>query len=473
VPRSNSYDAVVVGAGPNGLSAAVELASSGRSVVVLEAQPTIGGGTRTQELTLPGFKHDVCSAVHPMGIASPFFDKIGLDIDWVFPDADVAHPLDDGGAAILERSVEATAEGLAPDAHRYRRLMDALLPRRDDLLDATQSPALPFPKHPLLLAAFGALTTMSALTDAKFLFRGERARALVSGSAAHTTVPIGSIPGHGLWLLFHICAHTTGWAFPKSGSHAITDALATRLRSLGGEIVCGQPVRSLTDVPDSKVVLFDTTPKQLIAIAGDQLSVRYRTRLERFRYGPGVFKIDYALDGPMPWKASDASRAGVVHLGGTYEEVAESERAVNRGEHPERPWVIVGQQSLFDDTRAPAGKHTLWTYCHVPNGSTVDMTDALEGQLERFAPGFRDLVLAKSVRRPMDLERENENYIGGDIAGGFSDLRQFFTRPIPKFDPYATTNPRLFLCSSSTPPGAAVHGMCGYWAARSALKRFR
>ncbi|MEX2393438.1 MAG: NAD(P)/FAD-dependent oxidoreductase [Actinomycetota bacterium] len=467
----STYDAVIVGAGPNGLSAAVELASHGHSVLVLEAASTIGGGTRTQELTLPGFTHDVCSAFHPMGVASPFFNRVGLDIDWVFPDADLAQPLDDGTAAILERSVEATAEGLAPDTHRYKRLMNGLLARGNDILEATQSPALPFPKHPLLLAAFGALTALSAVSDAKLLFRGERARALFSGSAAHTTVPIRSLPGHGLALLFHICAHTSGWGFPRGGSHAITDALAERLRSLGGEIVCDHPVQTLTNVPQSKVVLFDTTPKQLIDIAGDQLSTRYRTRLKRFRYGPGVFKIDYALDGTVPWKAGEMSRAGVVHLGGTYEEVAASERAVNRGEHPERPWVIVGQQSLFDDTRAPAGKHTLWTYCHVPNGSTVDMTGAIEGQLERFAPGFNDLVLAKSVRRPADLERENENYIGGDIAGGFSNLRQFFTRPIPKLDPYATSNPRLFLCSSSTPPGAAVHGMCGYWAARSAMKR--
>jgi phytoene dehydrogenase-like protein len=272
-------------------------------------------------------------------------------------------------------------------------------------------------------------------------------------------------------MLFHMCAHTNGWPFPKGGSQSISDALAAKLRALGGKVECGRPVRSLREVPPSRVVLFDVTPRQLVAIAGDELPAGYRRRLARFKYGPGTFKIDYALDGPIPWKASDATRAGNVHLGGTYEEIAASEDTVTKGRIPERPWVIVAQQSLFDETRAPAGKHTAWTYCHVPSSSTVDMTDAIEDQIERFAPGFRDLVLARSVRGPADLERYNENYVGGDIAGGLSSLRQLFTRPVVRLDPYSTPNPRLFLCSSSTPPGAGVHGMCGYFAARSALKR--
>lgn len=309
------------------------------------------------------------------------------------------------------------------------------------------------------------------MSAGKLLVRGEKARALAAGSAAHTMVPISSIPAHGLWLLFHICAHTTGWPMPKGGSQAIPDALAKMLRSMGGEIECGQVVRSLKDVPDARAILFDTSPRNMIDIAGDALPSGYVRRLNRFRHGPGTFKIDYALSEPVPWKSSDVAKGGTVHLGGTYEEIAASEAEVNRGRHPEKPWVIVAQQSLFDPSRAPAGKHTLWTYCHVPNGSTVDMTGAIEDQIERFAPGFRDVVLARSVRGPKELEDYNANYIGGDIAGGFSNLKQFFTRPIPKVDPYATPNPRLFLCSASTPPGAAVHGMCGYWAARSALKK--
>jgi phytoene dehydrogenase-like protein len=465
------YDAVVVGSGPNGLAAAVELARHGLSVVVLETAETIGGGTRTQELTLPGFRHDVCSAVHPLGVASPFFTSLDLDIDWVHPDIDNAHPMDDGSAALLQRSIEATAQSLGTDAKRYERIMRAVVSRAEAVVEGTQSPALPMPRHPFTLASFGALSILSAFTDARALMRGDRGRALLAGTAAHTFLRINTIPAHGLAWLFNMCAHVGGWPFPRGGSQAVPDALAKKLAEHAGTIVCGHKVSSMDDVPSSRVVLFDLTPRQLVEIAQDELPAAYRRRLERFRYGPGTFKIDYALDAPIPWKATEARRAGNLHLGGTYEEIAASEDAANRGQHAERPWVIVAQHSVFDDTRAPEGKHTAWVYCHVPSGSTVDMTDAIENQIERFAPGFRDTVLARATKTAADFERYNENYIGGDIAGGYSDLRQFFTRPIPKLDPYATPNPRLFLCSSSTPPGAGVHGMCGYHAARSALKR--
>jgi phytoene dehydrogenase-like protein len=450
------YDAVVVGSGPNGLAAAVAIAAAGRSVLVLEAADTIGGGTRTKELTLPGFKHDVCSAVHPLGAASPFFKSLDLGIDWINPDVPNAHPMDDGSAVVLSRSIEETASSIGGrDAKRYVRLMRPIVKRAEAIVEATQSPVLPFPKHPFVLGPFGLVTAASA------------------GTAAHTFLEIDTIPAHGLWLLFQLCAHTGGWPFPRGGSQAVADALAVKLRALGGEIECGHRVASLRDVPQCKAVLFDTTPKQLVDIAGEFLPNRYKKALLRFRYGPGTFKVDYALDGPIPWKSPDAARAGNLHLGGTYEEIAASESAVWKGRVSDKPWVILSQPSVFDDTRAPAGKHTVWTYCHVPSGATVDMTDAIESQIERFAPGFRDLVLARSVKRPGDLQRYNENYIGGDIAGGLSNLGQFFTRPVKKMDPYSTPNPRLFLCSASTPPGAGVHGMCGFHAARRALRRMR
>lgn len=468
---SEPIDAVVVGSGPNGLAAAVEIARHGHSVLVLEAADTIGGGTRTKELTLPGFRHDVCSAIHPTGAASPYLNTLDLGIDWIYPDIDSAHPMDDGTAVVLERSLEATADSLGIDKGRYLRIMRPIVRRAKEIIEATQSPVVPWPRHPFTLAAFGALTAASAFSDGKLLFRGDRARALAAGTAAHTFLPINTIPAHGLWLLFNLCSHTTGWPFPRGGSQAIADALAAKLTSLGGRIECGRRVATMDDLPSSRTVLFDLTPRQLVSIAGEALPSRYTRRLERFRYGPGTFKIDYALDGPIPWTAPEGHRAGNLHLGGTYEEIALSEDEVTKGRHPERPWVIVAQQSLFDDTRAPAGKHTAWTYCHVPAGSTFDMTSRIEAQLERFAPGFKDLVLARHVTDPQGLERYNENYIGGDIAGGLSNLGQFFTRPIAKLDPYSTPNPRLFLCSSSTPPGAGVHGMCGYNSARSALKR--
>jgi len=468
-----AYDAVVVGAGPNGLAAAIEIARAGRSVLVVEAGDTVGGGSRSAQLTRPGFVHDVCSAIHPLGAASPYLNSLPLDFEWIHPDYCAAHPLDDGTAVTLSRSIGDTAASLGPDATRYVKFMGRLVEHAEATIGALQQPVIPFPHHPLLVTRFGLLTAKSAATDGRALMHGERGRALIAGTAAHTFLPLRSLPAHGVWLLFHLCAHATGWPLAKGGSQSIADALAKYLLSLGGEVECGRRVASLRDVPSSRVVLFDLTPRQIVKIAGDELSSGYRRRLSRFRYGPGLFKIDYALSEPVPWKAEHASRAGTVHLGGTYEEIAASEKAVFHGEHPARPWVIVGQQSIFDPSRAPAGKQTLWVYTHVPSGSTVDVTGAVEAQLERFAPGFRDTVIERAVRTPADLERYNENYIGGDIAGGLSNLRQFFTRPVVKLNPYATPNPRLFICSSSTPPGAGVHGMCGYNAARAALDRLR
>jgi phytoene dehydrogenase-like protein len=470
VNSGGPLDAVVVGAGPNGLAAAVELARNGCSVLVCEASETIGGGARTQELTLPGFHHDVCSAIHPLGVASPFFESLSLDVDWVQPKAPLAHPLDDGTAVMLQGSIEDTAAGLGADSGRYQRLVRWLVKRRDEILETTLSPFVPRPRRPVAGAMYGALVLASAVSGGRALLRTERARALIAGTAAHAMLPLRSVPAHGLWPLFHMCAHTTGWPMPRGGSQAIPDALAVKLRSLGGEIECGRPVRSLADLPPSRVALFDVTPKQLARITGDALPSRYLGRLESFRYGPGVFKIDYALDAPIPWKAPEAAEAGTLHIGGTYGEVAASEKDAVRGRHSDRPWVIVGQQSLFDPTRAPAGKHTAWMYCHVPHGSTKDMTGTVEDQIERFAPGFRDIVLARATKSPADLEGYNENYVGGDIAGGWSNLRQFIMRPVPGLRPYQTPNPRLFLCSSSTPPGPGVHGMCGYHAARAALR---
>lgn len=466
----SSYDAVIVGAGPNGLAAAVEIARAGRSVLVLEATETVGGGSRSAELTEPGFVHDVCSAIHPLGAASPFFRRLPLDFEWVHADVPLAHPLDDGTAVVLSRSVGDTAAGLGADATRYVKLMGRLVQHADDIVEGLLSP-LRVPRHPLLVGRFGVLSALSAASDGRRLLRTDRARALIAGTAAHPMIPLRSLPAHALWLLFHLCAHTTGWPMARGGSQAIADALAAYLRSLGGQIQCGRRLTAMRELPPCRAVLFDLTPRQVLEITGDELPARYRRRLGKFRYGPGVFKIDYALAGPIPWKSPDVGRAGTVHLGGTYEEIAHSENIVAQGSHPERPWVIVAQQSLFDSSRAPAGKHTAWTYCHVPSGSTVDMTVAVEDQIERFAPGFRDVVIARTVRTPADLERYNENYVGGDIAGGLASVRQFFARPVARLNPYTTPNPRIFFCSSSTPPTAGVHGMCGYWAAKAALQR--
>ena len=469
-------DAVIVGSGPNGLAAGIVLAREGRSVLVLEGKETIGGGARTEELTLPGFHHDICSAIHPMSVVSPFIRDLPLaehGLEWAWSPMAVAHPLDDGTAATLEVDVDATAERLGVDAQAYRKLMSPFAKRARQLFDEILRPisAFPPPKHPFLLAHFGLLGLQSAMHLAK-RFRTPHARALFGGSAAHSFLALDRIGSSSFGLALMLAGHATGWPAAKGGSAAIVAAMASYLRSLGGEIRTGHAVRSLNDVPPSRVVIFDVTPRQLANIAGDQLPSRYVKKLRRFRYGSGAFKVDWALDGPIPWTAEACARSATVHVCGTLEEIAQHEYETFHGRVTDKPFVLVAQQSMFDPTRAPAGKHTGWAYCHVPNGSTVDMTEAIERQIERFAPGFRDRILARHTINTAQYEEHNPNMVGGDIAGGANTMTQFLTRPFPKLDPYATPNERLFIGSSSTPPGAGVHGMCGYWAAHSALRRF-
>jgi phytoene dehydrogenase-like protein len=465
-------DAVVVGAGPNGLAGAIVLAQAGMSVNVLEAAETVGGGARSAELTLPGFVHDVCSAIHPLGVASPLFRTLPLaahGLEWIEPPAAVAHPFDDGTAAVLERSPDARVNGVGEDEARWRRLFAPLARETEPLLEDVLAP-LHVPTHPLLLARFGPRAMLPAAALARLSFRGAKARGLFAGLAAHSMLPLERPPSAAFGLMLGLLAHSVGWPFPRGGSQRISDALASYLRSLGGEIETGRHVESLAELGEPCRVLLDVTPRGLLALAGDHLPARYRRRLERYRYGPGVFKLDWALDGPIPWRAEGCARAATVHLGATLEEIAASERAAFRGEIAERPYVLLAQQSLFDPTRAPAGRHTAWAYCHVPNGSTVDMAERIEAQVERFAPGFRERIAARSAMGPADVERHNENYVGGDINGGASTLTQLFTRPVARISPYTTPLPGLFLCSSSTPPGGGVHGMCGYHAARAALR---
>jgi phytoene dehydrogenase-like protein len=470
-----TYDAVIVGSGPNGLAAGITLARGGKSVLVLEAKPTIGGGTRTAQLTIPGFMHDVCSALHPLGVASPFFRDLPLaqhGLEWVYPPASLAHPLDDGTAVMVEGTVEQTAANLGPDAGAYRRLMEPLVDGWQGLLDDVLGP-LRFPSHALLMARFGLTALLPAATLARAVFRGERARAVFAGLAAHAMLPLTSPATAAIGLILGMLSHAIGWPMARGGSQRIADALGAHLESLGGEFHTDSPVHSTRDLPQARATLFDTSPRALVGISGDRLPAGYRDALLRFRYGPGVFKLDYALDGPIPWRAEECLRAGTVHLGGTLEEITESEAAVWQGEHPERPYVILAQQSLFDATRAPEGKHTAWAYCHVPHSSTEDMTGRVEAQIERFAPGFRDRILALSTMDASQMEAYNPNYVGGDINAGVQDLRQFFTRPVVRVNPYTTPVRGLYLCSSSTPPGGGVHGMCGTHAARAAMRHLR
>ena len=470
--QKSTYDAVVVGAGPNGLAAAVELARNGRRVVVLEAEETIGGGARSAEITLPGFVHDLGSAIHPIGNASPFFENLPLEehgLEWVHPPAPLAHPFDDGTAAVLERSTAETGATLGPDAEAYRRLMDPIVEDARDI-QATLAGSPRLPRHPLALAATGLRSMGAARGFAEAAFRGEKARGLFAGNAAHSFLPLEKRPSTLFGVVLGALGHAFGWPLPKGGSQKIADALASYLISLGGEIYTGVRIGDVDEVPRTQTVLFDLTPRQLLEVAGEHFTERYGNALKRYRYGPGVFKVDIALDGPIPWTAEECLRAGTVHLGGTLDEISAGEAAVGRGEHPERPFILLAQQSLFDPTRAPDGKHTVWAYCHVPNGSTFDMTGRIEAQIERFAPGFGDRVLARSAWGPADLERQNANLVGGDINGGYMDLRQLFGRPTFGINPYSTPADGLFLCSSSTPPGGAVHGLCGFMAARSALR---
>jgi phytoene dehydrogenase-like protein len=468
-----TYDAVVVGAGPNGLAAAVELARSGCSVAVVEAENTIGGGARSAETTLPGFVHDLGSAIHPFGYASPFFRSLPLEdhgLEWIHPLAPLAHPFDDGTAAMLERSTQDTGATLGADAEAYRKMMDPLVEDTRTIVDTLTGGSPQVPRHPITLAAAGLRSLRSARRVAEDVSEGAKAKGLFAGNAAHSFLPMEKRPSALFGFLLGTLGHAFGWPLPRGGSQKIADALASYLRTLGGEIYTGVRIDSVEEVPRTRTVLFDVTPRQLLSIAGDLFTGRYRRALKRYRYGPAVFKVDFALDGPIPWKTEECLRAGTVHLGGTLEDISAAEATVARGEHPENPFVLLAQQSLFDETRAPEGRHTVWTYCHVPNGSTFDMTERIEKQIERFASGFKERILAKSISGPAELERQNANLVGGDITGGYIDLRQIFARPMIRLNPYSTSAKRLYICSSSTPPGGSVHGLCGYFAARAALR---
>jgi phytoene dehydrogenase-like protein len=468
------YDAVIVGAGPNGLAAAITLARQGYQVLVLEAKDTVGGGMRSKQITLPGFCHDICSAIHPLGLASPFMRSLPLEkygLEWIQPPVALAHPLDGGQAVLIERSLQATAARLRQDGPAYKRLMAPLADHWDELAPDLLGPLPLPPRHPLLMAGFGLRAIRSASGLARGLFKGEQARGVFAGMCGHSMLPLERSVTAGFGMMLGGLAHVVGWPLPRYGSQSIADAMTAYLADLGSEIHTSSPVKSMKDLPAARVVLFDLTPRQLLEVAGERLPERYSHQLEGYRYGPGVFKIDYALDGPIPWQAHGVDQAGTVHIGGTLEEIAAGEQAVWRGEIPERPFVLLAQQSLFDPSRAPAGKHTAWAYCHVPHGSTVDMTARIEAQIERFAPGFGELVLARSRRNAQEMQAYNPNYVGGDINGGVQDLRQFFTRPVARWVPYSTPDKSIYLCSSSTPPGGGVHGMCGYHAAQAALRR--
>ncbi len=464
------YDAAVVGSGPNGLAAAIELAKTGRSVVVYEAAPRVGGGTRTKELTLPGFRHDICSAIHPMAVGAGYFDTLdlgGLGLEWVHSPACCAHPLPDRPAAMLYRDLAATGATLGGDGGRWARLFGPLARDWAALArDAMGPPGLP--RSPVLMARFGLAAMQPVSTLARSRFREAPARALLGGMAAHSILPLERPTSAAIGLMLAAAGHAVGWPLPRGGSQAIANALAGRLRALGGDIETGVRIDLLDQIETDGPVFFDTTPRAMAAIAGDALPPSFRERLLRFRHGVGVFKVDWALSGPIPWADPTVARAATVHLGGPLEALEASERAPWLGEHPDQPYVLLAQQSLFDDTRAPEGKHTGWAYCHVPAGSVRDMTAIIEAMVEASAPGFRDLILARHTMSSADFEAYNANYIGGDIAGGAADWDQLLTRPVASLRPWQTPNPRLFLCSASTPPGGGVHGLCGVNAVRTA-----
>ena len=464
------YDAVVVGAGPNGLAAAIVMAQAGKSVALFEANETIGGGARSAEITLPGFVHDLCSAVYPLAIGSPFFRSLPLarhGLEWIEPPAALAHPFDDGSALLVERSVETTASSLGIDETRYRALFGPLAAQWDSLSETLLGPPR-WPKDPLALARFGWPALQPARRFAERRFGDPRTQCLFAGLAAHSMLPLEEWASAAFGLVLGATAHALGWPIARGGAQKLADALASYFRSLGGEVFLHHPVRALAELPRARVILCDVTPRQLLEIARAQLPSRFRDMLKKYRYGMGAFKLDWALSGPVPWRAAGCRHAATVHLGGSLDEIARSERLAWRGFHSDKPFVLLVQPSLFDASRAPAGKHTLWAYCHVPNGSRFDMTERIESQIDRFAPGFRDTILARAVSPPAELERRNANLVGGDINGGAPILGQLFFRPTRRL--YATPTPGVYVCSAATPPGGGVHGMCGYFAARKALR---
>lgn len=472
---------VVVGAGPNGLMAAITLARAGWDVTVFEAAARPGGGTRTEELTLPGVLHDVCSAIHPLAVGSPAFREIAASdtpleahgLEWIHPDVPVAHPLDGGRVAMLHRSIDDTADGLGVDARAYRRLFGPFVGAGFDLTDGLLSPLSIPPKHPITLARYGAVGVLPAHTVARRGFGSDEAQALFAGLAGHSILSLRAPVTAGYGLMLGVLAHLVGWPLARGGSQQIADALVSILEGLGGKVECDHPIDSLAELPAADAVLLDLTPRQVLRVAGDAVPGRYRKSLTAYRYGPGVFKIDWALDGPIPWINAECARAATVHLGGTLAEITAAEAEVQSGGHPQHPYVLLSQPSLFDASRAPDGIQAVWAYCHVPNGSTVDMTDRIEAQVERFAPGFRDRVIGRHTMDTVAVQAHGANYIGGDINGGVADLRQFVRRPTLGLHPWRTPIDGVYLCSSSTPPGGGVHGMCGWHAAREVLRGTR
>lgn len=468
------YDAVVVGSGPNGLAAAVTLQQNGWSVLLIEGKPTIGGGLRTAELTLPGYLHDICSAVHPLAAGSPFFETLPLSnfgLEYIYPEVDAAHPLDGGEAGVLKGAVAETAALLGDDKDTYTKLMEPVVNNWPSIAPDVLGP-LHFPKHPFAMADFG----LSALTSARHLvkrFRTEAARGLFAGMAAHSILPLSHLSTSAIALVLIANGHLKGWPLPKGGSIHIANALAGYFESIGGKIVTNTYITSLKQLPSSHAVLFDITPRQLLQIAGHKFSSIYNWQLQRYRYGPGVFKIDWALGAQIPFTNTACRKAGTVHLGNTFEEIAAGEQQIWNGQHPEKPFVLLAQPTISDPTRAPQGKHVAWAYCHVPNGSAKDMTEIIESQVERAAPGFKNTILARSTMTTAQMEEYNPNYIGGDIVGGVIDLGQLFTRPALRWSPYKTSAKGMYICSSSTPPGGGVHGMCGYHAAQKVITDFR
>jgi phytoene dehydrogenase-like protein len=470
---SNKYDAVVVGSGPNGLAAAITLARAGYTVLVLEANSTIGGGARSAELTLPGFVHDVCSAVHPLAAGSPFFKSLPLErfgLHWIQPEIPLAHPFDDGTAACLYRDVDFTADSLGQDKRNYCKLMKPLVRDWEKLSAEFLQPMLHLPRHPIALAKFGMRVLCPTTLLANLFFKGNPARALFAGVAAHSFLPLESPLSSAFGFVLGSAGHAVGWPIPSRGSQTISNALAAYLQELGGEIETNCKIDNLEQLAEARAVLFDTSVWNFVRIAGNQLPDPYRRRLKKFRHAPGIFKIDYALSAAIPWRSDKCRRAGTIHLGGTLEEIAAAERDISRGKLPERPFVLVAQQSLFDETRAPHGQHTLWAYAHVPFDCNVDISEKIEAQIERFAPGFRDCILARHKTGTTELEKSNPNLAGGDISGGAANLWQLIARPVFSQTPYRTPLRGVYLCSSSTPPGGGVHGMCGYHSARAALR---